>query len=271
MAYVKSAPASHPEAALIEAAGLRWLAEAEPHGGAAVATVLEAAPGRLELEEVQTVSADRGAAARLGEALARTHRSLPEDTPFGSLPPEHPEGASALFGPADQPLAVGTGRHSTWGVFQASERLGPVLEMLRPSVAEGQWETLRAACRRIEAGAFDDDEPPSRLHGDLWSGNVLWRAGEHGVEAVLIDPAAHAGHRESDLAMLALFGLPHLDTVLEAYHRTAPLRPGWEDRMPAHQLFYLAVHWLLFGPGYQGATVAAAEQVLAHPAGEPRP
>ena len=50
-------------------------------------------------------------------------------------------------------------------------------------------------------------EPPSRIHGDLWAGNVLW-SGEAGW---LIDPAAHGGHRETDLATLALFGAPHLD------------------------------------------------------------
>src|SRR6478752_4834379 len=57
----------------------------------------------------------------------------------------------------------------------------------------------------VAAGTFDSAEPASRLHGDLWSGNVLWTA----REAVLIDPAAHGGHRETDLAMLALFGAPH--------------------------------------------------------------
>ena len=62
-------------------------------------------------------------------------------------------------------------------------------------------------------------EPPARLHGDLWNGNVLWTA--DGV--VLVDPAAHGGHRETDLAMLALFDLPHLDRVLAAYDEAAPL------------------------------------------------
>ena len=89
-------------------------------------------------------------------------------------------------------------------------------------------------------------EPPARLHGDLWSGNVLWAPDG----AWLIDPAAHGGHRETDLAMLALFGCPHLDRVLAAYDEAAPLADGWRDRVPLHQLFPLLVHVVLFGRGY---------------------
>ncbi len=103
-------------------------------------------------------------------------------------------------------------------------------------------------------------EPPARLHGDLWSGNVLWAA--DGVW--LIDPAAHGGHRETDLAMLALFGLPHLDRVLAAYAEAAPLADGWRDRVPLHQLFPLVVHATLFGGGY-GAQAAAAARAALRP------
>jgi fructosamine-3-kinase len=75
---------------------------------------------------------------------------------------------------------------------------------------------------------------------------------------VLIDPAAHGGHRESDLAMMALFGLPHLDTVIDAYQEVHPLVDGWEDRLKLHQLFPLLVHAILFGGGYMQQTLAAA-------------
>lgn len=80
---------------------------------------------------------------------------------------------------------------------------------------------------------------------------------------VLIDPAAHGGQRETDLAMLALFGCPHLDAVIDGYRQVRPLRPGWRDRVGLHQLFPLLAHVVLFGGGYARQTHAAARAALA--------
>ena len=82
----------------------------------------------------------------------------------------------------------------------------------------------------------------------LWSGGRGW----------LIDPAAHGGHRETDLAMLALFGCPHLDRLLAAYREVRAPEPGWAARTGVHQLFPLLVHAVLFGGGYAQQAVAAA-------------
>jgi fructosamine-3-kinase len=90
-------------------------------------------------------------------------------------------------------------------------------------------------------------EPPATIHGDLWAGNVLWA--DNGVN-LLVDPAVHGGRRETDLAMLALFGLPHLDRVLSAYHEAWPLPDGWKERTALHQLHPVLVHAVLFGGSY---------------------
>jgi fructosamine-3-kinase len=95
-------------------------------------------------------------------------------------------------------------------------------------------------------------EPPARLHGDLWSGNVI--AGADG-RARLVDPAAHGGHREVDLAMLRLFGGPS-ERCFAAYDEAAPLAPGHADRVALFQLLPLLVHAVLFGGSY-GARVAS--------------
>jgi fructosamine-3-kinase len=60
--------------------------------------------------------------------------------------------------------------------------------------------------------------------------------------AVLINPAAHGGHRETDLAMLALFGLPEVAQVVEGYEEVHAPRPGWRRRLGLHQLFPVGVH-----------------------------
>lgn len=261
MSYVKQS--TPPPAALSEAAGLRWLDSARPAGGPRVAAVLSAEPGRLELEQISTAAPAAEAAHRLGGELAHMHRSLRGGERFGTLPEGYPGGVPPFFGPADQLLPMGAGLHDSWGAFQAFERLDPLLESLKPSVSEADWTALSAARDRIAAGDFDDAESPSRIHGDLWSGNVLWARQDGGVVGVLIDPAACAGHRESDLALLDLFGLPFLEQLLQGYQQTAPLRPGWQDRIPVHQFFYLAAHWLLFGTGYRGATLTAAERIIS--------
>jgi fructosamine-3-kinase len=96
------------------------------------------------------------------------------------------------------------------------------------------------------------EEGPRRLHGDLWNGNVIWT---HDAGSCVVDPAAHGGHRETDLAMLTLFGLPQLPRVLQAYEEVSPLAEGWEDRVGLHQLHPLLVHACRFGGGY-GARAA---------------
>jgi fructosamine-3-kinase len=97
-------------------------------------------------------------------------------------------------------------------------------------------------------------EPPARLHGDLWSGNVLW---DRGGRPWLIDPGAYGGHREVDLAMLNLFGAPG-PAFLAAYEARHPLADGHEERVELWQLFPLLVHAALFGGGYRQAAAQVA-------------
>jgi fructosamine-3-kinase len=97
-------------------------------------------------------------------------------------------------------------------------------------------------------------EPSARLHGDLWSGNVMADAGGR---PWLIDPSCYGGHREVDLAMLRLFGGPS-EQVFAAYAERAPLADGWRERVELYQLLPLLVHALLFGGSYVGAAERVA-------------
>ena len=232
-----------------EAAGLEWLRDA---GGVGTVTVVAVSPGRIELERVERARPDGGAARDFGTSLARTHAAGARA--FGA----RPDGWDGPLFIGRRPLPAAD--DATWGAFYARDRVLPYLaiaeEVGNTTVAEAAL--VRRAADVIAAGAFDDDEQPARIHGDLWNGNVLWSSG--GV--VLIDPAAHGGHRETDLAMLALFGCPFIDEVLEAYDRASPLRAGWRNRVPLHQLHPLAVHAAGHGRGYGMALAEAAERVL---------
>jgi fructosamine-3-kinase len=112
----------------------------------------------------------------------------------------------------------------------------------------------RVAGRLPEIGG--PAEPPARLHGDLWAGNRLPGAdGRHW----LVDPAAHGGHREFDLAMMRLFGGFGAD-CFAGYADVAPLAAGWEDRVALHQIAPLVVHAIKFGGSYVGAATAAIDR-----------
>jgi fructosamine-3-kinase len=242
------APAGFFEA---EAAGLAWLADAP--GGVRVARVERVAPGFIELERIAEVAPTAAAADAFGAALARTHAA--GAAAFGAPPDGH---SGPLFIGRRPLVSV---RQTRWGRFYARDRVLPYLAAAveAGTVTSDEERIIRLACSRVSDGDFDDSEPPARLHGDLWTGNVLWSP----TGAVLIDPAAHGGHRETDLAMLALFGSPHLHRVLAAYDREAPLREGWRDRVPVHQLHPLAVHAAGHGRHYGVALAEAAEAVLA--------
>jgi fructosamine-3-kinase len=238
-----------------EAAGLAWLRAA---GGVGTVAVVAVSPGRIELERVDRASPDAGAARAFGASLARTHAAGARA--FGA----RPDGWDGPLFIGRRPLPAAHDR--TWGAFYARDRVLPYVAIAEDigNTTTAEAALVRQAADVIAAGVFDDDdEKPARIHGDLWNGNVLWSS--DGV--VLIDPAAHGGHRETDLAMLALFGCPFLDDVLAAYDRASPLRAGWRERVPLHQLHPLAVHAAGHGRGYGVALAEAAERVLELAAG----
>jgi fructosamine-3-kinase len=240
--------AGEQTAVAAEAAGLRWL---RVPGGPPVPAVLAVDAGHLVTEHVPAGSPDPRAAADLGRGLAHLHAA--GAPAFGAAPADGP--VDAWIGRA----AMRNERAPDWAAWYAADRVLPYLRRACDAgdLTRAQAAVVEEVCGRLPALA-GPPEPPSRLHGDLWSGNVLWSAGG----AWLIDPAAHGGHRETDLAMLTLFGCPHLDVVLAAYEETAPLGEGWRDRVPLHQLFPLLVHVVLFGRGYAGQAEAAARAAL---------
>jgi len=176
-------------------------------------------------------------------------------------PPHHgapPAGWSADGFIATLPLTHQVEDHGLgWAEFYAAHRVMPFLRLARDhGVVDAHGAAaVERVCARLTTGVVPvPTAEPARLHGDLWAGNVLWSANG----PVLVDPAAHGGHRETDLAMLALFGLPHLDRVLAAYDEAWPLDDGWRDRVALHQLHPLLVHAALFGGGYGRRAVSAA-------------
>lgn len=247
--FRKHRAGAHPDFFRAEAAGLAWLAAA----GMSVVAVREVAADHIDLERLTEVAPSVAAARGFGARLARMHAAGAGG--FG-CPPDGFDGRLFI---GKRPMSSTV--HASWREFYVAERVAPFLRIAvdAGSVTAAQLPDIEQACARVAAGEFDDDESPARLHGDLWNGNVLWTA----AGVVLIDPAAHGGHRETDLAMLELFGCPHFDEIVAAYDATCPLREGWRERVPMHQLHPLAVHAAGYGAGYGRALHRAALATLA--------
>lgn len=211
-----------------EAAGLAWLAE----GPLRVPRVIAVGPRFLCLEWLELGARGGSIDEALGRGLAGLHAlgapsfGLDRANFLATLPQDN----------TAEPDIVR---------FWIERRLRPLVERMRAPALHARLDALAARPDR-----FGPPERPARLHGDLWWGNV----GAQGATPVIFDPAVYGGHREIDLAMLALFGGVS-DRLVRAYDEVWPLADGWRARVPLWQLYPLAAHAVLFGGGY-GAQVA---------------
>ncbi len=244
-----------------EAAGLRWLGEA---GTLRVPHVLGVSDACLVLEWIDAGALGAAGEEELGRGLAALHRAgaercgAPWPLRLGAVvlsnEPAATERAPAPAAPSGDRPASGDSLRGDWPAFYAQRRLAPLAAMAfdRGALSASGRAAVERVCERIDELA-GPPEPPARLHGDLWGGNVL--AGADG-RPWLIDPAAYGGHREVDLAMLRLFGGPG-PRAHAAYHEAFPLADGHEQRVALYQLLPLLVHAVLFGGSY-GASVERA-------------
>jgi fructosamine-3-kinase len=245
--FVKTNDSSPRGMFAAEARGLAWLAEARAVRIPGVVAV--AAPDDpqqfLVLELVATGAPARDFDEKLGRGLAALHRrgapgfGLEHDNFIGSLPQTN--------------AAAGS-----WPEFYRTRRLEA---QLRRAVDEGRASSrMRQGFGRLFR-VLDElcgpAEPPARLHGDLWGGNLL--CDERGAPC-LIDPAVYGGNREIDLAMMRLFG-GFGGRVFDAYDEAWPLPDGHQQRVSLYQLYPLMVHVNLFGGSYAGAVEAALERL----------
>ena len=250
-AFVKTRPDAGEGEYALEAAGLAWLAEPE---ALRVPRVIEVAGDHLVLEWVEPGGLSDVGAEELGHGLAATHMA---GAPcFGAPGFGERLGVQARIGS----LRLPNEPSGDWCSFYAERRLLPLARIAREreALSARGVEAVERVCERLEELA-GPAEPPARLHGDLWSGNV--HADVEG-RPWLIDPSAYGGHREVDLAMLRLFGSPS-ERVFAAYEELAPLAEGWRERVSLWQLLPLLVHAVLFGGSY----CATAERVAASYAG----
>ncbi|WP_051393053.1 fructosamine kinase family protein [Glycomyces arizonensis] len=232
--FAKFAHGERPGYLAAEANGLRWLGEAAE----AVVPVLYADDRLLVEPWIEPAEPSREHAAELGRQIASMHAAGADR--FGA----------PWRGYIGETFMDNAPAGETWAEWYAARRVEPYL---RPSRDNGALDAADVAAVEALAaklpGLAGPEEPPARTHGDLWWGNVHW--GDE--RAWMIDPAAHGGHRETDLANLRLWGgVPLLEDILAGYMEVSPLADGWEDRIGLHQLFPLLIHTTLFGRSFRG-------------------
>jgi fructosamine-3-kinase len=229
-----------------EAHGLRWLKETETVRVPEVLAVSDDRPAYLALELLTPAKRVHNFDEELGRALAALHAhgapsfGLDRDNFIGRLPQSNTQSGD-------------------WAAFYWRERLEAQLRLAtdRGSIDSGTRRQFQAL-QRVLPDRVGSAEPPSRLHGDLWGGNLHV---DDGGRPCLIDPAVYGGHREIDLAMMRLFG-GFGSHVFAAYEEAWPLAPGAEERIPLYQLYPLLVHVNLFGGSYVSSVKRALSECL---------
>jgi len=234
--FLKTNTNSPADMFLREEQGLSVLQDGE---GPRTPGVYQSGADYLLLEDLKPAPRGKGYWRDFGRKLAvlhkrtHTHFGFDDDNYIGSTPQSNPWtsdgysffGESRLIYQAD--LARQRGLFGA-EVYKSVERLVNRLPDLVPV------------------------QPASLVHGDLWSGNAMTDAS--GGPAI-IDPAAHYGWAEAELAMTALFGA-FPSEFYGSYQEARPLDAGLKDRYPLYNLYHLLNHLNIFGVGYLGQVKA---------------
>ena len=242
--FVKVYPDGLPGIARAEARGLAWLAEVD---ALRIPETLATGENWLALEWIEASRPAGDFDERLGAGLARLHAAgadrfgFDDDNWIGRLPQTNSQS-------------------DDWAGFYGDCRLRP-LRRLAAQNGTLPCELGIRLDRLIEElpEYTGPKETPARLHGDLWSGNLM--VDETGSPC-LIDPAVYGGHREMDLAMMKLFGGFDRETF-RAYEAAFPLAPGADSRQALYQIYPLLVHVCLFGRSYLDQLARALEAALS--------
>ena len=245
-AFVKTHPDPPPAMFSVEALGLRWLDEAKAIRIPRVLAFSDGQPAYLALELLSPAKRQPDFDEALGRSLAALHAhgapkfGLDYDNYIGRLPQSNTAAPD-------------------WASFYWASRLEPQLRLAceRGLIDRGTRSGFDALHRAL-AARVGPEEPPSRLHGDLWGGNLHVDDSGH---PCLVDPAVYGGYREVDLAMMRLFG-GFGERVFAAYEEAWPLAPGAKDRVPLYQLYPLLVHVNLFGGSYAASVKSALAACL---------
>ncbi len=225
--FKKENKSSYADALLMEVQGLKLLNKGLKQ--LKTPNVLDVDEQILKVEFIESIPFDQYSFTKLANGLVDLHRF--SNTEFG----------------LDYDNYIGLGRQpnrrsSNWGEFFWKQRLEYQL-LLMKEVGEEFLEDLDSYL--IIEFLNDHNPKASLVHGDLWSGNIMF----NGKDVYLIDPAVYFGDREVDIAMSKLFG--GFDrSFYQAYENEWPFPSGSYEREVIYNLYHLLNHYNIFGQSY---------------------
>lgn len=213
--------------------------------------VVHALPGLLLMEELPGTPGG-GAEEHAAELIAELHAVTSPDGRYGLE-------FDGLIGPLAQPNR----RSASWVEFWRDSRLAPMCAGAAREGALQQGEVRRLERLAARLGDLIPDRPPASLmHGDIWGGNVLTRAGR---VTGFLDPAPYYGHAEVELAFITLFSTFGGVFFGRYRERTGSTQAEWREFMNVRRHLYnvypLLVHLRLFGGAYLGELRGALDAI----------
>ena len=190
---------------------------------------------QLQLEKIQSQIRTKKSSSILGKTLANMHKKVYKHYGY------------------DQDNYIGLNPQKNiisdnWGSFFIKYRLGYQISIIDDQNTKNIFtDILNSNHKKIETFLNENTKHPSILHGDLWSGNVMYAEDK----IYLIDPAVYYGDREVDLAMTQMFG--GFDKAFyDAYEKEYPLCVEYGRKKVIYNLYHYLNHYNLFGRGYLG-------------------
>ena len=137
-------------------------------------------------------------------------------------------------------------KENNWKGFYSNQRLLHLTKFAfdKELLSKTDSKKMEELCNKLDT--YLPFAKPSLIHGDLWSGNLIF---DGQGKPVFIDPAIYYGHPEMDWAMLSLFG-SYPETAIKSYCNIIPLENNYFEREKIYQLYPLLVHLILFGRSY---------------------
>ena len=137
-------------------------------------------------------------------------------------------------------------KENNWKGFYSNQRLLHLTKFAfdKELLSKTDSKKMEELCNKLDT--YLPFAKPSLIHGDLWSGNLIF---DGQGKPVFIDPAIYYGHPEMDWAMLSLFG-SYPEAAMKSYRNIIPLENSYFEREKIYQLYPLLVHLVLFGRSY---------------------